>query len=99
MMKLLTVADGAVDPFTGGVVHVRADGAARPFLKAMAVQASGSGHLRAGPHSVRLPGNVPPHLLQAGGHVRLMAGVTAHSLMLTAPPLVQGFAHCMAGTA
>lgn len=98
-MQLLTVADGAVGPFTGGVVHVHTGDGGGILLEAMAVQASGSGDIRAGPHSVRLPGNVPPHLLQAGDHVRLVTGVTGHSLMLTASPLVQSFAHRMAGPA
>ncbi len=95
-MQLLAVAKGTVGPVTGGVVHVHTGDGGGILLEAMAVQAGGGGHIRAGPHSVRLPGNVPPHLLQAGGHVRLVAGVTGHSLMLTAPPLVQSFAHRMA---
>jgi len=99
VMELLPMADGAVDPLASGVVHVSAGGAGCPFLKVVATQADSGGHIGPSLNFVRLPRHVPPNLTQAAKHVRLMARVTRHSLMLTVLPLVPGYAHRVAGPA
>lgn len=96
VMQLLPMAKEALRPLAGGVVHVCAEGRGCPLLKAVATQAGSGRHVGPSLNFVRLPCNVPPNLLKAAEQVRLMAGVTRHSLMLTALPLSPGYAHRMA---
>lgn len=90
------MAKGALRPLAGGVVHVCADGRGCPLLKAVATQAGSGRHVGPGLNFVRLPRKESPNLLKAADQVRLMAGMTRHSLVLTTLPLVPGYAHRVA---
>jgi hypothetical protein len=96
VVELLPMAEEALRPLAGGVVHVCAEGRGCRLLRAVAAQAGSGRHVGPSLDFVRVPCNVPPNLLKAAEQVRLMAGVTRHSLMLTALPLSPGYPHRMA---